>query len=141
MIYDLASSYGTTSHNGRVRSVYSEKSPERSCWEELAWAILEQAVDDLAVFARWGIVTPKGKCLPWPHEVKRRIKWTLTGPQYFWQRVNRTIASSHGPNDHRQLCAWFLSDEAQQLCDLIGCRLPAQEIFYSTLKHHGGLTK
>ena len=141
MIYDLASSYGTTSHNGRVRSVYNDKTPERSPWEELAWAILEQAVDDLALFARYGIVTPQGKCLPWPHDTKRRIKWTCKGPQYFWHRVPRTIASSHGPHDHSQLCAWWLSNEAQQLCDWIGCKLPAREIFFSTLKHHGGLSK
>lgn len=139
MIYDLDQSYGASVQNGRMRPASSAKAPEPSPWEELAWAILEQAVMDLAVFARWGIVAPQGKCLPWPTEIKRRIKWTTKGPQYFWVRTPKTIASSHGPHDHRQLCAWWLSEDAQQLCDWVGCRLPAQEIFYSTLKHHGGM--
>lgn len=139
MIFDLATSYCSSEHNGKARLAVSDKTPDRSPWEELGWAILEQAVMDLAVFARWGIVTTEGKCLPWPTEVKRRIKWTTKGPQYFWHRVPRTIASSHGPHDHRQLCAWWLSDDAQHLCDLVGCRLPAREIFSSTIKNHGGL--
>jgi hypothetical protein len=139
MIFDLDTSFCSSEHNGKARLAYSTKTPDRTPWEELGWAILEQAVMDLAVFARWGIVTTEGKCLPWPRETKRRIKWTAKGPQYFWSRVPRTIASSHGPNDHRQLCAWFQSDDAQQLCDWIGCRLPATEIFQTTIKNHGGL--
>lgn len=139
MIFDLDSSYGTRAHNGRVRSVYGDKTPERSPWEELGWAILEQAVTDLALFARYGIVTAAGQCLPWPHDMKRRIKWSGSGPEYYWCKIPRTIASSHGPNDHKKLCEWWLSADAQQLCDWIGCRLPAKEIFHSTLKNHGGL--
>lgn len=142
MIYDLASSYGSTSHNGRVRSMNESKTPERSGWELLAWAIFEQAVDDLKIFARYGIVTKQGKCLPWPHETKPIRKWGLDGKwgTYFYQ-VPRSIASSHGPNDHKELVAWFNSDSAQEFCDLIGCRLPAREIFESTIKNHGGLSK
>lgn len=142
MIYDLASSYGSTSHNGRVRSMNESKTPERSGWELLAWAILEQAVEDLATYCRYGIITTKGKCLPWPTEMKPIRKW---GPNGKWatyhHRVPRCIAASHGPHEHRQLVAWFKSDAAQEFCDLIGCRLPAAEIFATTIKNHGGLTK
>jgi hypothetical protein len=141
MIQDLDLPFASSTHNGRGRaSAHGDKTPERSCWELLAWAILEQAVDDLAVFARWGIVTTQGKCLPWPTQIKRRFKVGPKGDmQLYWQRVPRTIASSHGPNDHRQLRAWFLSDDAQTFCNLIGCNLPAREIFAATVKNHGGL--
>lgn len=138
MIADLLP-YGSTSHNGMERSAVAAKAPERSPWELLGWAILEQAIDDLALFARWGIVTPRGNCLPWPHEVKRQVKWGPRGRREAWVKVPKTIAASRGPNDHRLLVAWWKSEDAQQLCDWVGCRLPAQEIFASTIKHHGGL--
>lgn len=131
MICELDSTYGASVHNGRVRPSAHSKTPERSGWELLAWAILEQAVDDLANLCRWGIITPTGKCLPWPKTLKRKEGYMV--------RVNTTIAGMRGPNDHRELKAFFSSDEAQQFCDWIGCRLPAREIFTSTLKHHGGL--
>ena len=130
MIYDLHQSYGASVQNGRVRVGSSSKTPERTGWELLAWAILEQAVDDLANLCRWGIITPKGKCLPWPKVMKLRGGYMV--------RVNTTIAGMRGPNDHRELKAFFASEEAQTFCDLIGCRLPAPEIFDSTIKHHGG---
>lgn len=142
MICEMDNAFGSTAHNGRVRSASERKSPERSPWELLAWAILEQAVDDLAVFARWGIISPAGKCLPWPTEIKPRFKNGAGGAmQLYWHKVPRTIASSNGPNDHRQLRAWFLSDDAQTFCNLIGCKLPAKEIFAATVKNHGGLAK
>jgi hypothetical protein len=131
---------GSASTNGHARSVTEgHKHPERSGWELLAWAILEQAVDDLVIFCRFGIVTPAGKCLPWPWEQKRRFKLTRKGPQFFWHRVPRAIAGCKGPNDHRQLRAWFLSEEAQTFCDLIGCKLPPREIYWAVIKNHGGL--
>jgi hypothetical protein len=141
MISDLDSlGVGMASVNGRQRTaVHADKSPERTGWELLAWAVLEQAVDDLANYCRWGIVTPEGKCLPWPSEIKRKIKWTWTGPQLSWVRVPRNIGTSRGPNDHKALKAWFLSQDAQDFCELIGCNLPAREIFTSTVKNHGGL--
>ena len=79
MIYEVDQSYGSSAHNGRVSLGSSSKSPERSPWELLAWAILEQAVDDLVLFCRYGIITTEGKCLPWPTTVKRRVKWTAKG--------------------------------------------------------------
>jgi hypothetical protein len=41
-----------SSYNGKPAMRTGDKSPERSGWELLAWAILEQAVDDLATFAQ-----------------------------------------------------------------------------------------
>ena len=131
MICDLEHGFGASSHNGRLRVAFTDKTPERSPYELLAWAILEQAVDDLVTYCRYGIVTTDGRCLPWPAE--RHFQ------QGYWVRLPKTIAASRGPFDHAQLCAWFLSAEADTFCDLIGCKLPAAEIFWSTVKHHGGL--
>jgi len=140
MICDLDLPYAASTHNGHGRAVaHAEKTPERTGWELLAWAILEQAVDDLVVFCRWGIVTQTGKCMPWPRDLKNRVKWTRRGPERYVQNVPRTIASSKGPNDHKALKAWFLSPDAQEFCEWIGCKLPAKEIFHSTVKTHGGL--
>lgn len=139
MIYDIEQSYGASAHNGKARLGYSDKTPERSPWEELGWAVLEQAVTDLANFCRVGIVTTEGKCLPWPAQMQRRIKWRPTGPKYEWERVSLSIASCKGPNDHKQLVKWFMSDGAREFCDLVGCKLTPEEIFWSTVKHHGGL--
>jgi hypothetical protein len=139
MIADLATSFAAATHNGKPALANTSKTPERSGWELLAWAILEQAVDDLVLFCRFGIVTQAGKCLPWPRTVKRRIKWTTKGPRYSYDRVPHAIASCKGPNDHKQLCAWFQSEDAESFCDLIGCRMPPREIFWSIIKNHGGL--
>jgi hypothetical protein len=119
---------------------WTQQRPERSPWELLAWAVLEQAVSDLALFARYGIITPQGKCLPWPTTMQQITKY---GPNRklgtYWHCVPRTIASSHGPNDHKQLVAWFMSPEAQAYCDLLDCKMPAKDIFTQTIRHHGGL--
>lgn len=134
MICD-ASDIATSAHNGRpARSFNGEKSPARSPEENLAWAIMEQAIDDLVVFCRWGLITPRGKCMPWP----RRRKISEHG--YLVSELVK-VAHMTGPNDHKELVAWFNSDSAQEFCDLIGCRLPAREIFESTIKNHGGLSK
>jgi len=139
MIADLATSFAAATHNGKPALANDAKSPERSGWELLAWAILEQAVDDLVLFCRFGIVTQEAKCLPWPKTIKRRIKWTPKGPRYSYDRIPHAIASCKGPNDHKQLVEWFQSEDAEAFCDLIGCRLPAREIFWSVIKNHGGL--
>jgi hypothetical protein len=132
MICDLDLPYAASTHNGQGRAVaHTEKTPERTGWELLAWAILEQAVDDLASLCCWGVVTERGKCLPWPREMKKKGGY-LT-------RVNTTIAGMRGPKDHLELKAFFLSERAQEFCDLIGCGLPPAEIYASTVKNHGGL--
>lgn len=129
--------------NGRQRTaVHADKSPERTGWELLAWAILEQAVDDLVLFCRYGIITTAGKCLPWPYKMKPITRYRSNGKlATYWQREPRNIAWSKGPNDHKELRAWFLSEHAEAYCHLIGCKLPAREIFWSTVKNHGGLCK
>jgi hypothetical protein len=128
----------SSSANGRPTMRTGDKSPERSGWELLSWAILEQAVDDLATFARYGLITPQGECRPWPFVMQRRMKRSKGVWQSFNYRQRANIACSQGPHEHRQLRAWFLSAEAQTFCDLIGCRLDPTEIFASTIKHHSG---
>jgi hypothetical protein len=118
---------------------WTEQRVERSGYELLAWAVLEQAVCDLAIFARYGIVTANGRCLPWPTVMVQRFKVGRRGElEMYHQRVARTIASSHGPNDHKKLVRWFKSPDAQSYCDLLGCDLPARDIFAQTLRAHGG---
>ena len=138
MIADLDTAYCSNVHNGRPGLSTPSKTPERSGWELLAWAILEQAVEDTAIFARWGLYDAKGNCLPWPTTTKRRLKRTNKGWRVSHDRIPASIGGGRQPNEHRELKAWFLSDEAQTFCDLIGCNLPPKEIFFTTLKNHGG---
>jgi hypothetical protein len=63
-----------SSFNGKPIMRTGQKSPEVSGYELLAWAILEQAAFDLATFARYGLITPEGHCLPWPFAMQRRMK-------------------------------------------------------------------
>lgn len=137
MICDLDQSYGSITHNGRVKPANEAKTPERSGWELLAWAILKQAVDDLVIFARWGLLDAKGGCLPWPTTVKRRVKREGKGWRVSHDRIPASIAGTRQPNEHRKLKAWFLSAEAETFCDLIGCNLVPKEIFFTTLKNNG----
>jgi len=140
MISDI-SDICVASHNGKPsRSVGRNPSLDRSGCKLLAWAILEQAVDDLATYCRFGIVTTEGKCLPWPYHTKLITKPNRYGKLGTYpHRIPRVIAGADDPNEHRSLVAWFKSDAAQEFCDLIACRLPAAEIFTSTIKNHGGL--
>jgi hypothetical protein len=130
MINDFCNGASVASSGGNRRPhlATGQKAPERTCWELLGWAVLEQAVDDLANVCRWGILRPEGKCLRWPTTRK-----FISG---YWVNVNVTIAAMRGPNDHQQLKAWFLSEAAKEWCDLIGCRLDPLEIFTTTLKNH-----
>ena len=128
----------SSSANGKPTMRTGDKSPVRSCWELLAWAVLEQAVDDLGTFARYGLITPNGDCGPWPFVMQRRRKRSGGSWQYFNYRQRANICCCQGPHEHRQLRAWLLSDEAKGYCDLIGCNLDPAEIFASTIKHHGG---
>ena len=127
-----------SSCNGKPTMRTGEKSLERSGYELLAWAILEQAVDDLATFARYGLITPEGNCRPWPYQMRRRFKMHAGKLECFNHKSRAQICCSTGPHEHRQLRAWFLSDEAQIFADLIGCRLDPAEIFHSTIANHAG---
>jgi hypothetical protein len=127
MISDLTS-LGFCSYNGKYRCATGTNGDERTPIELLGWAILEQAVDDLALLCRWGLITPNGQCLPWPQ--KRKFNGG------YWCSVNRPVGTLRGPHDHKQLRAWFNSDYAQEFCDLIGCRLNPREIWQSTLSNN-----
>ena len=137
MIRELEGLTGS-SFNGKPTMRTGDKVRERSGYELLAWAILEQAVDDLATFSRYGLITPQGECRPWPFEMRRRFKMQSGRLECFNHRARAQICCCTGPHEHRQLRAWFLSDEAQTFCDLIGCTLDPAEIFASTIKHHNG---
>ena len=128
-----------SSFNGKPIMRTGQKSPEVSGYELLAWAILEQAAFDLATFARYGLITPEGHCLPWPFAMQRRMKRAKKGGwQYFNYRQRANICCSQGPHEHRQLVAWFFSEDAQTLCDLVGFNLDPQEIFAITIKNNSG---
>jgi hypothetical protein len=126
------------SGNGKPMMRTGEKSPERSPCELLAWAILEQAVDDLVLFCRYGLISPEGQCRPWPFAMRERFKRGKNGWQKYLHKARANVAACTGPYQHRELRAWFLSEQAQTFCDLIGCNLPPGEIFFSTVKNHAG---
>lgn len=132
MICDV-SDIATSAHNGRPsRSYGGHKSPDRSPEEELGWAILEQAIDDLVTFCRWGLITPRGRCMPWP---RRRIIGNHGYPLMECVKV----ATMSGPRDHMELRDFFLDkSQGQYLADLVGMRLPMADVWERTLKHNCG---
>jgi hypothetical protein len=125
--------------NGKPIMRTGRNFPELSGYELLAWEMLRQAAADLATFVRYGLITPQGECRPWPFVMQRRMKRSKkNGWQYFNYRQRANICCSQGPHEHRQLVAWFLSEDAQTLCDLVGFNLDPQEIFTRTIKNHSG---
>ncbi len=105
---------GSYAQNGREHHVAGhDKTPEYTPTERLGWAILERAIDDLAAFASAGIITRDGICKRWP-----RV-WRNRNGEPVYEMVH-----------------FFTNGTAQWLCDLLGCRLTAEEIFYATLKNH-----
>jgi hypothetical protein len=120
---------GTYSQNGREHYVAGhDKMEEYSPTEVLGWAILERAIDDLAAFAKAGIITREGICKRWPRVWRNRRGG----------RVYELLAIAHvkDPHAHEQTVHFFTNGTAQWLCDLLGCRLTAEEIFFTTLKNH-----
>lgn len=138
MINDLLDAAGHT-HNSKAMMASGHKSPERSPYELLGWAILEQAVDDLKLFCNYGLVTKDGTCLPWPASGYRRAVVRKNGRRVFkTERVRHSISGVRGPHTHKELVAWFKSDDAEAFCDLLGCRLMPKEIFRKTLENCAG---
>lgn len=132
MIYDFDQSYGTMSHNGRVRAANEAKTPQRSPEEAIAWAMMEQAIDDLVTLCRWGLLTSRGLCMPWP---KRRVISKHGYPILEWVKV----ATMTGPRDHYDLREFFLNPtQGQYWADLIGMRLPMEDVWHKTLQHNCG---
>jgi len=123
-----------TSHNGRMRPASGgDKSPERSPEELLAWGMMEQAIDDLATLCRWGLITPTGRCMPWP----RRM--TLDSCGRIKESAYVKVAHMSGPLDHHVLKEFFLDPtQAQLWADLIGMNLPMVDVWKMTLKHNCG---
>ena len=132
MIADI-SDIATSAHNGRPsRSYGGSKSPDRSPEEELAWAMMEQAIDDLVTLCRWGLITSRGLCMPWP---RRRVIGKYGYP--IMELVK--VATMTGPRDHYDLREFFLDkSQGQYWADLIGMRLPMDDVWHKTLEHNCG---
>lgn len=105
-----------------------EKVREYSPYERLAWAILERAIDDLAAFAKAGVITRDGRCKRWPRLWRKRQG----------RRVYELVAIAHikDPMAHKMTKRFFLQGAGQWLCDMLGCRLTAKEIYETTLRNH-----
>jgi len=131
MIHDLTSGENVSSSNwnGRSRAVTGSKSPERTPWELVAWAMLELAIEDTAILARYGLYTPEGECRAWPR------KRTIRDGYVRWEPM--TIACMKDVLEHARLREFWLDpSQGQHWCDLIGCKLPAKDIWAGILKHH-----
>jgi len=130
MISDLFElGIGAQSHNRRHAAATGTKSPERNGYELIAWAMLEMAIEDTAILARYGLYTPEGECLAWPRKRTVRDGYTRHEPM--------TIACMKDPLEHARLREFWLDEtQAQSWCDLCGCNLPAKDIWAGILKHH-----
>ncbi len=132
MSYSLISGQqvGTANHNGRCRPATGDKSPERTGWELVAWALLEQAIDDTKILCGYGLINKEGELRPWP-----RAPYV---DAYGYQRyAPMTIAMMRDPNEHSRLRDFWLDpSQAQHWCDLCGCKLPAKDIWNGILRHH-----
>jgi len=123
-----------TSQNGRMRPASEgHKSPERSPEEDIAWAMMEQAIDDLATLCRWGLITPPGRCMPWPRQLRLDSCGRIKESAYV------KVAHMNGPHDHERLKYFFADPTQGQLwADLIGMNLPMADVWKMTLKHNCG---
>ena len=134
MIFDTNSiAVSPSSHNGRMLPATGNKWAERSPEEELAWSIMEQAIDDLVTLCRWGLITPSGRCMPWPR--RKRLHWSGAMVDGGYVKV----ANMLGPLDHAALKEFFLEPtQAQLWADLIGMNLPMVDVWQMTLKNNCG---
>jgi len=112
---------------------YSGHSRDTSPYEEIAWAIIEQAVDDLKLLCRRGLITKEGTCLnAWP----KRIEIDNNG-----YRCNRTalIDQMRDPLAHFKLREFFLDGVGQGWCDLLNSRFDAPQIYAMVTQEHGAI--
>jgi hypothetical protein len=130
MIADLFElGVGARSHNGRHSAATGSTTPERSGWELVAWQMLELAIEDTAILARYGLFTREGDLRAWPR------KRTLRDGYVRWEPM--TIACMKDVLEHARLREFWLDpSQGQHWCDLIGCKLPAKDIWKGILKHH-----
>ena len=132
MIHDLCTgaSMSNAGNNRRPILATGRKTTERTPWELLAWSLLELAIEDVAILARYGLITKDGECLPWPSVT--RTNWRGET-----QTEHMTIACMSHPHSHHRLKEfWHDRQQGQHWCDLVGCRLPASEICDNVLKNH-----
>ena len=132
VIFDLCTgaSMSSAGNNRRPILAAGRKSPVRSGWELLGWSLLELAIEDVAILARYGLITKDGECLPWPSVT--RTNWRGET-----QTEHMTIACMTHPHSHFRLKDfWHDLEQGQHWCDLVGCKLPAKDIWKSILKHH-----
>jgi hypothetical protein len=130
MIADLFElGVGARCHNGRHSAATGSKTPERSGWELVAWQMLELAIEDTAILARYGLFTREGDLRAWPR------KRTIRDGYVRWEPM--TIACMKDVLEHARLREfWLDASQGQHWCDLIGCKLPAKDIWKGILKHH-----
>ena len=125
-------SVATSGQNRRPHVATGSKTLGCTPYERVAWAMLELAIEDTAILARYGLITREGKLRPWPKV--RRTDWREGGKVYY---DSMTIACMSDPLDHKRLRDFWLDETQGQLwCDLCGCRLPAAEIWKSILANH-----
>lgn len=116
--------------NKKPHVATGDKSPERTPWELVAWAMLEMAISDTAILCRYGLIDAEGELLEWP----RVLRIDDHGHQH---HDPMTIATMNDPLEHARLREFWLDETQGQLwCDLCGCRLPAKDIWKSILKEH-----
>ena len=130
MIADLFQvGVGARCHNGRHSAATGDKSPERTPEELIAWAMLELAVQDTTILARYGLFTREGDLRDWPR------KRTVGDGYVRWEPL--TIACMKDVLEHARLREFWLDPtQGQHWCDLIGFKLPATDIWRGILKHH-----
>jgi hypothetical protein len=132
VIFDLCTgaSMSSAGNNRRPILAAGRKSPVRSGWELLGWSLLELAIEDVAILARYGLITKDGECLPWPSVT--RTNWRGET-----QTEHMTIACMTHPHSHFRLKDfWHDPEQGQHWCDLVGCKLPATDIWNGILKNH-----
>ena len=122
-------SASSRSHNGRLLTSTGGESNGATPHENLVWAMLSLAAEDLGHLARHRIIDTDGWCAPWPTET------SIGSDGYLRTEAVRIVGMRH-MDDATQLKHFFLEGAAQEWADLVGLRLPAEEVFYRTLKTH-----
>ena len=123
-------SVAASGQNRRPHIATGDKSPERTPWEWVAWAMLEMAIEDTAILCRYGLIRRNGSLLRWP-----RVKRTDAYGHHHYDPM--TIATMNDAMDHIRLRDfWTDETQAQMWCDLCGCNLPAKDIWQSILENH-----
>ncbi len=134
MIFDLCTgaSMSSAGNNRRPMLATGSKTPERTPWERVGWAMLELAIEDTAILCRYGLIDREGELLAWPKIRKRDSRKADT-----WQWEPMRIANMGDGLDHGRLRDfWTDPRQAQVWCDYVGCKLSAEDMWKSILKHH-----